>query len=171
MIAPFSKHADDWWKAACVNVHDGKAYTLAPQQTPQFDKVIPQTFEQVLRLYAYHPESKSLAPDGSPCSTHTRGLLKRAHVQALGRRFVGKETDRRWEHGGDLSVFRPRGVEYQTESKMTAVDPTVQAQAKAIGLRDLMRRTGLSQHTLEAIRKGRPVRTKTVLQLLAAIAH
>ena len=47
--------------------------------------------------YQAHPEAKSLAPDGSPCISETRGLLERAHIIAGEFRYVGKETDRKRE--------------------------------------------------------------------------
>jgi len=33
-------------------------------------------FDMVFREYTQHPEAKSLAPDGSPCTGTTRGLLR-----------------------------------------------------------------------------------------------
>ncbi len=41
---------------------------LAEEQTAAHDRVIPQTFGSVLRQYPRHAESKSLAPDGTPCA-------------------------------------------------------------------------------------------------------
>jgi hypothetical protein len=35
------------------------------------------------------------APEGTPCSADTRGLLKYAHVIAEAIRYVGKEADRK----------------------------------------------------------------------------
>ena len=168
LIAPFTKHRDEWWSSPCINVHDGARYALAPEQTAQFDAVIPQTFGYVLRLYPYHPESKSLAPDGSPCSTYTCGLLRRASVLAGTQRYVGKETDRRWEHGEDLSLMQFKGVEYRPGRTMVVADASVRAQMSTIGLRELMRTTGVSQHTLEAIRSGRPVRRTTLQRVIVA---
>ena len=46
-----------------------------------------------------HPEAKSLAPDGTACAPETTGLLKRARMIAGDIRYVGKETDRKWEEG------------------------------------------------------------------------
>ena len=38
-------------------------------------------------------------------------------------------------------------------------------------LRELMRKTGLSQHTLEAIRRGQPVRSRTLAILKQALSN
>jgi hypothetical protein len=61
-------------------VCDGKSYRLALSQSDKLNKVTPQTFGYVLRLYPCHPEAKSLAPDGSPCLPKTRGQLQRASI-------------------------------------------------------------------------------------------
>ena len=58
--------------------------------------------------YQRHPEAKSLAPDGTACAPETTGLLKRAQVTAGDIRYVGKESDRKWEEGADLSVLEFR---------------------------------------------------------------
>ncbi len=46
-----------------------------------------------------------MALDGSPCTAETRGLLKRAHIIAGEIRYIGKETDSKWEEGDEISVF------------------------------------------------------------------
>ena len=52
-----------------------------------------------------------LAPDGSGCGARTRGVLQRASVLSGQQHFVGKETDRRWEFGDDLSVLQSKALE------------------------------------------------------------
>src|SRR5687768_6889814 len=100
----------------------------------------------------YREESKSLAPDGSPCVARTRGVLQRATVTAGRQHFVGKETDRRWELGDDLSILRSKSMEYRPRT--TVADVRLREQVATAGVRALMRATNLSQHTLEAIRAG-----------------
>jgi DNA-binding Xre family transcriptional regulator len=82
---------------------------------------------------------------------------------------VGKETDRRWEPGEDLSLFTFKPIEYVPSGKVTA-DPILRDEITTRGLRELMRTTGLSQHTIEAIREGKPVRRATLKQLQAALS-
>jgi hypothetical protein len=45
-------------------------------------EVVPDTLRIVLQQYLNKVEAKSLAPDGSPCSARTSGLLRRVHVMA-----------------------------------------------------------------------------------------
>jgi len=116
-----------------------------------------KTFGYILRLYPCHPESKSLAPDGAPCEAGTRGLLKRASVNGGQLRYVGKETDRQWTEGEDISLLTFKPIEYIPSGKVSA-DTKLGGEIAKRGLRELMRTTGLSQHTIEAIREGKPVR-------------
>jgi len=51
LIAPFTKRPTGWLQLPCINVHDGRAYRLALQQTSALDRVIPQTFASLLRLF------------------------------------------------------------------------------------------------------------------------
>ena len=72
-------------------------------------------FDMVFREYTQHPEAKSLAPDGSPCTGTTRGLLRRRPIEAI-TPFVpiGKEVDRSMQD--DLNVFSDiRPIEYRTD--------------------------------------------------------
>ena len=170
LIAPFSKHRGKWMDLPCVSVRDGRRFTLALEQDAQHSKIIPQTYGYVLHFYPYHKESKSLAPDGSPCCDRTRGLLQRALVVAGQQHFVGKETDRRWEYGEDLSLKHFKAMEYRPAVRMVVADSALRAQIAASGMRPLMRRTRLSQHTLESVRSGKRVRYTTLQRVRDALA-
>jgi hypothetical protein len=169
LIAPFTKDRGAWRSLMCVNVCDGKRFTLAMEQDARASKAVPQTLEYVLRLYLRHAEAKSLAPDGSPSSGDTRGVLLRASIQVGDMLYVGKETDRRWEHGEDLSLVQFRVQEYRPAGGMVVADPSLRARLTSLAMRALMRRTGLSQHTLEATREGRHVRRMTLQRVIAAL--
>ncbi len=169
LITPFTKQQERWIEAECINVCDGKTYRLALNQSAKLDKAIPQTFGYILRLYPCHPESKSLAPDGSPCSTTTRGLLQRACVTADKFRYVGKETDRRWEQGEDLSLTSFSPVEYSASGKMAIADAALLEEMSKRPMREMMRKTRLSQHTLEAIRDRKAVRSRTLAILTQSL--
>jgi hypothetical protein len=169
LITPFTKQRERWLEAEYINVCDGKLYRLAKSQNAKLDKAIPQTFGYVLRLYPCHPESKFLSPDGTPCSATTRGLLQRAGVTAGRHRYVGKETDRRWEQGEDLSLTTFSPVEYSASGKMAVADAALSEEMSKRPMREMMRKTGLSQHTLEAIRDGKAVRSRTLAILKQAL--
>ena len=126
---------------------------------------IPRTYGHVLYLYTKHPEAKSLAPDGSPCTCETRGLLQRSSVVAASRRYVGKETDRRWEQGEDLSLVEFKAVEYQGSKQVVASDE-IKEQILKTGIRKLERETKVSHHTIAKILKNGYVRHRTLTKLL-----
>ena len=167
-ITPFTRKRERWSQAECTNVRDGKIYHLALRQSSKLDRLIAQTFGYVLRLYLRHPESKSLAPNGAPCEAGTRGLLKRASVITGQLRYVGKETDRRWTEGEDISLLTFKPIEYVPSGKVAA-DAVLRDEIAKHGVRELMRTTGLSQHTIEAIRSGKAVRRTTLKRMLAAV--
>jgi hypothetical protein len=168
-IAAFTKDRNAWLTLACINAADGRRYELALEQDVKQSKIVPQTYGYVLHFYPYREESKSLAPDGSACDARTRGVLQRASIVAGQRWYVGKETDRRWEFGEDLALLRAsKAMVYRPG--MTVPDSALRQRVAAEGMRVLMRKSGLSQHTIEAIRKGLPVRHMTLERLLAAVS-
>jgi hypothetical protein len=169
LIAPFTKRRKDWLRSPCLNVHNARPYRLALQQTSALDRVIPQTFGTILNLYLDHLEAKSLSADGTPCASDTSGLLQRASIVAGAQVPIGKETDRRSEHGGDWSLLQVKGMAYRSAGRMIAADQALRAKMDAHGLRALMRKTGLSQHTIEKILRGLPVRPTTLGRVIAAL--
>jgi hypothetical protein len=122
-----------------------------------------------LRRYRDHPESKSLAPDGSRCSGSTHGLLRRDRIVAGTLRGIGKEADRRWQHGEDASLLDSKVLEYRISPQLVIADRKMRRQIAVVGLRETMRRTGFSQRTVEKIRQGAPVRARTLARLRDAL--
>jgi hypothetical protein len=94
-------------------------------------------------------------------------LLRRASITADEHRPILKETDRRWEHGEDLSVLDLRMAEVSPTT--VVADAVLKAMMHAFGVRALMRKTGLSQHTIEKILRGLPVRPTTLQRVIAAL--
>jgi hypothetical protein len=80
-------------------------------------------------------------------------------------RYVGKEPDRRWSKGEDLSIFTFAANEFAPSGKLV-VDPALIDEITHSGMRELMRKTGLSQHTIEAIRAGKTVRRATLQRVV-----
>ncbi|HEX6803642.1 MAG TPA: hypothetical protein VF133_08190 [Terriglobales bacterium] len=118
------------------------------------------------RLSPIFPEAKSLGPDGSPCKADTRGLLKRVHVIAGEIRYVGKETDRKWEEGDDISVVEFAATEYGRSARVTASDD-IKAKIVEIGINKCARESGF--HRANFIRKlirGLPVKRNSYTEFL-----
>ena len=106
----------------------------------------------LLDLYQHHPEAKSLWPDGKSCEFDTRGVLQRAHIVANWPPiYIGKESDKHWEEGEDLSLLDFKPIEYKRKGNAVATDEQPGQIAK-VPKREFMRR-GINQHTLEKICK------------------
>jgi hypothetical protein len=165
LVTSYSSNRSDWLNSECVNIFDGEIYRLALTQSSKLDKVIPRTYGHVLHLYTKHPEAKSVAPDGSPCTCETRGLLQRSSVVAASRRYVGKETERRWEQGEDLSLVEFKAIEYQGSKKAVA-NEEIKEQITKIGIRNLERQSRVSHHTINRILRGEHVHRKTLAKIM-----
>jgi hypothetical protein len=124
--------------------------------------VIPDSFRTVLRNYLGKPEVKSLAPDGTPCTGTTQGLLLRARIIAGKLVPVGKETDRHWEQGEDPSMLDSQVYVYEKQRKTVVADASARKSWFAIGVRRLMREAKLSQAPVSNATKGEPVRRQTL---------
>jgi hypothetical protein len=168
LVTSFTSRRSEWLGSECINIFDGKLYQLALEQTAQLDKVIPRTYAHVLYLYTKHPEAKSLSPDGTLCTCDTRGLLQRSSVATASRRYVGKETDRRWEQGEDLSLVEFTSSEYQ-QSKQVVAGADIRQDILKFGIRKLERDTGVSHHTLEKILRSEPVRRRTLAKIATGL--
>jgi hypothetical protein len=142
-----------------VNIHDGSTHTLMPPTLP----VLAQTFEMIFAQYVRHPESKSLAPDGTSCKGDTSGLLGRYPVIASGLHLIGKETERGWEQSEDLSTLLPSLIRYQITN---VAGEQLRRRLQRIPLDVLERETGLSRHSIIRVRKGKRVHPRTVALLV-----
>lgn len=168
-ITRYESDREKWKKLEGINLYDGQHYLTEMFPSGKQDKVVPESFRIILRLYFRRPESKSLAPDGSPCVADTRGLLKRASIIAGEIVPVGKETDRHWEQGEDISLVDFKVLEYRATTKMVVADTALREQIAKFTLRGLMRKTGLSQHTIEAMRAGKAVRRQSLRRIVESI--
>jgi hypothetical protein len=171
LITPFSSKREEWMKSKCINVYDRNSpvYELADE----YDGVraVTQNFFMLLNSYQNHPEAKSLGQDGNPCDSKTRGLLQRAHIIANWPPiYIGKESDRHWEEGDDLSLMDFKATQYAQKGNAIADDDQL-ARITNVSKRELMRH-GVNQHTLEKICQRQPVRAvklATCLQVIEAL--
>ena len=167
-ITSFSSERDQWMRSKCINIHDpqSRVYEL----TDEYDgrRAVPKNFFTLLESYQNHPEAKSLGPNGKPCEFDTRGLLRRAHIVANWPPiYIGKESDRHWEEGEDLSLLEFKTIEYKRKGFAIATDEQLERIAK-VPKREFMRRE-VNQHTLEKICSKVPVRATKLAQCLKAL--
>ena len=120
--------------------------------------VFPSQFARLLIEYQEHPEAKGLAPDGTPCQPNTRGLLQRAHVVAGEIRYVGKETDRKWEEGDDISIVEFATTEYGRSARVVATEE-IKNEILEIGINKCARESGFDRKNfVRKLIRGIPVK-------------
>jgi len=81
--------------------------------------------------------------------------------------YIGKESDRHWEKGEDLSLLDFKAIEYKRQGNAIATDEQL-ARIANIPKREFMRR-GINQHTLEKICKREPVREVKLAKCLKTL--
>jgi hypothetical protein len=145
-----------------VNIHDpnigrGNAakYRLGRPDRRLPSEALPKTYGDFVARYRWHAEAKSLAPDGARCTAHTCGLLRRMPVFATGFGCIGKETDRRWEHGEDISLLKSKVTVYRpNETAKLATDYELQDDIRRVSIRVLARAAGVTENSVKAARRG-----------------
>jgi hypothetical protein len=155
-------------RSKCINIHDpqSRVYELANEYDGR--RAVPKNFFMLLESYQNHPEAKSLGPNGRPCEFDTRGLLQRQHIVANWPPIcIGKESDRHWEEGEDLSLLDFKVIEYKRKGYAIATDEQLKRIAQ-IPKREFMRK-GINQHTLEKICNREPVRAIKLAECLSVL--
>jgi hypothetical protein len=71
-------------------------------------------------------------------------MLKRAHITAGEFRYVGKETDRKWEEGDDISVLEFQATEFGRTKGVVATEEVIAAIQK-IGINRCARESGFDR--------------------------
>jgi hypothetical protein len=171
LIAPFSKHPEEWIIRNYTNIHDGD--TLRLYDTYRGKKLQPRTLANIVWRHFLHPEAKSTGPDGSPCSFWTRGLLQRRSIKAAKPFcFIGKEIERKAQEGEDISAIESLGpMRYEPgKTKNTrAADPGHILRAQRFGVRQLIRESGVKQHAVERYLRGQRVHPSTRARILESV--
>lgn len=171
-ITPPESNRTKWKTLKGVNLLDvigGRTYQISMTPDPSQRKVVPESMQIILRQYLEHPEAKSLGPDGATCLSTTAGLLRRSTILAGEIVPVGKETDRHWEQGEDPSLVDFKLHEFKKRRKMATAEPSDIKRGKKIGVRPIMRKSGLSQKAVYAILAGVPVRMQTLASFKRAV--
>jgi hypothetical protein len=168
LITPFNSQREEWMRSKCINIHDYKSPVYEPTNEYDGRRALVKNFFMLLDSYQNHPEAKSLGSNGKPCDFDTRGLLKRAHITANWPPiYIGKESDRHWEEGDNLSLLEFKAVQYRRKGIAIPNDDQLARIAK-VPKRDFFRR-GINQHTLEKICRREPVRVGKLVECLKAL--
>ncbi len=173
LLAPFTSDASRWYELEWVNLYEdgGNTYRLARPGHRLPSEAEAKTYGDIVSQYRWHPEAKSLAPNGRPCAENTAGLLQRMPVLAAEEfRFVGKETDRRWEREDDISLLNPRLVEYRRqESARLVADPVLQNNVRRYSERVLATAAHVTRKVIRKVKRGRRIRKSTARNVERAL--
>jgi hypothetical protein len=103
---------------------------------------------------------------GNPCRAETTGLLKRAHVIAGELRYVGKETDRKWEESDDLSILEFKTTEYGRATRVVATKE-IRNDIREIGINKCARESGFDRKNfIRRLIRGLPVKRNSYDEFL-----
>jgi hypothetical protein len=177
LIRPFESDPSRWFDDCYVNVHDpnlsnatARKYRLGKPDRRLPSEALPKTYGDFIERYPWQRESKSNGPDGEPSHARTLGLLSRIPVVVRNFGYIGKETDRRWEQGEDISVLDGKVTEYRPdETAKLAGDPELQEEIRKVSIRKLAKAAGVTENTVKRARKGERLQKRIIRQLRAAL--
>lgn len=174
LIAPTSKHPEEWLTREYTEIHTGEAVKLGTEYKGK--TLTPQTLSNIIWRHFLHPEDKSPSPHGEPCNAYTRGLLLRRPVEAITPLVpIGKEIERRSQEGEDISVFDNVGpVQYHPRKTANTrpADAALIQRASRFSKKLLRRKSGVSQHAIDRFLIGgrvHPVTRKKLAQTVEGL--
>ena len=171
LVCPFSSKQEELFDLECVNVHNNKKYKMLNCRKTNgnipYNVIFPSQFAHLVVQYQQHPEAKSLGPDGGSCKAETKGLLRRAHVIAGELRYIGKETDRKWEEGGEISILEFAATEYGRKGKVMASEE-IKAAIQNIGINKCARESGFDRKNfIRKLIRGIPVKRNSYTEFVS----
>jgi hypothetical protein len=177
LVAEYTLDPEQWVALPWIDLYSGKSYTLRTADDP--DAFVPspgtiraQTYRDVLARYPYHPEPKSLGPDGRPCEARTEGLLARRPVCGLSVTHIGKEANRLDDQeAGLVHDLDEVQAEYHLAAG-TAGGETFLPLMRQIPATRLAALSGVSLRTIRRARTGRATPRRATREALeAAVAR
>ena len=174
LIAPYEADSREWLKATWTDQYSGNDYriTTTGHHGDRHTARV-KTYDEVLREYEIHPESKCADASGKPCGKQTVGLLQRRHVRIDQIKYIGKESNSLEEVEGCLvhsaenvytEYLDPRRDEFQTK-----ILPALRKASLAVLVKLCKGR--LSRRALIDIRAGRSRPHPKTQELLKTIVR
>jgi len=167
-VAPYCDDPNRWGNLDYVLLANGQKTRLSSVETDdEADESFviddtPHKLRKVAERYSESIEHKSLAPDGSKCTAKTKGLLRRRPIRASGVfHLIGKEVDR--GTSTDPEYF-PGGADKLM--KYGASKHKFPQALRRLSVREIMKRTGLSNETVQRAKRNERIQPKTARKLL-----
>jgi hypothetical protein len=172
LIAPYEADSRQWLRNTWIDQYSGNDYkiTTTGHHGDRHTASV-KTYDDVLREYAIHPESKCADANGKPCVKQTEGLLQRRHVRIDEIKYVGKESNSLEEVEADL-IHSPENVytiytDPRRDEWQTKILPALRKLLPAV----LVKMTGLSPTTIKDTLAGRSRPYPLNRKRLAALAR
>jgi hypothetical protein len=156
LVAPWEANPRLWEDLDWVDVHhpdDGLFRITTRNGRPDQPRV--DTFAEVAAKYRVHPETKSLGPDGLPCSRSTVGLLSRRPVEVSVIKLIGKESNHLEERAaGELTIddLDLRLTTYEDHDEWYRV---ILPRLRSIGASEVAAVAGMSERRAREVLAGR----------------
>jgi hypothetical protein len=168
LVAPYDADPSRYLELPWRNRFDGQPYAVTTDPAGLHGAVRIKAYGDVIAEYRVHPEVKSGDPRGGRCRRSTRGYLPRRSVIATGVVHVGKESNRIEEVEGGL-IGDTDEVLVRLDDPAGEWEHVWLPRLRAIGVRELARRTGISARTLRSnLNSGRLPHPRARAALIAA---
>jgi hypothetical protein len=162
LVAPYESNPIKWAKLPWNDVHSGRRFGIATDRDQWLyhpDRALIQTYRGTLAEYRLQPEAKSLGPDGTPCDELHRdcaGLLARrpAIVPPNAIENIGKEMNELEGAEAGIVHDEDRVATRYRDPRVVPFDD-IRILLRCIPMPELVRRTRLSERTIERARLGR----------------
>lgn len=172
LVAPFERDPRRWQRLPWTDRFSGERFRLsATAETGGAGVARVQTYLDVLADFRTHPEAKSAAPEGGPCTRRTVGLLRRRVVRPAYLVHVGKESNKLEEVEAGLEHDPEEVYAEYADPRRDPWRVLVLPVLRDVPARRLSEETGLAVTTVKAARNGRTAplgRTRAALTRVAA---
>ena len=175
LIAPYESDPDRWKKLEWTNRYEpGSRYRITTD--PRYiepDRVAVRTLRDVFHNYRESVEAKSLGPDGKPCTSETRGLLRRRHVRAATIVSIGKEMNALEEHLAGTRQTEDELLNTYHRPGQSTFDQLLRPALRALS--EPVEKTAKDAHvsppTVKRARAGQPVSAETQQKLTRYVLY
>jgi hypothetical protein len=181
-IIPYIRKLNDLHGRPMVNIKSGATFYIYDKESSLSRKSVGwfslSRMEDELAHILSRTESKFCAPNGSPCTSRTIGLLVRRHIVAGEFHYIGREASTRWASGPDLSMMSESGSldpvnetfrEYERETDPKYLDE-IRAGANQFSTKLLSRESSLAECAIRKFKNGQNViRPRSLRKLTRAI--
>lgn len=154
-VAPYSPDPTTWTTLPWLDRHTGNPVTITtrPHDGHHQPATRVRTYRDILTAYQHHPETKALAPDHTPVTGTTRGLLQRRPIRALPTpTYIGKEANDLHQRSHGLATETDTQAIYTSNADTwsTLYVPALQTLTAAT----IADATGVNLRTIQRARAG-----------------